>query len=108
MVPNTRLMLLEFSELTPSSMERFIAEGHLPNFKRLYQESRVFVTDAEESQWDLEPWIQWVMVRTGLSAQQHGLHNLDTPSLTPTRDMTEPPLRWNESAEDARFLAMRN
>jgi hypothetical protein len=77
MLPNTRVMLLEFNELTPSLMDRFIAEGHLPNFKRLYEESRVFVTDAEESQWDLEPWIQWVTVHTGLSAQQHGVHNLD-------------------------------
>jgi predicted AlkP superfamily phosphohydrolase/phosphomutase len=77
MLPNTRVMLLEFNELTPSLMDRFIAEGHLPNFKRLHSESRVFVTDAQENQWDLEPWVQWVTVHTGLSAEQHGLHNLD-------------------------------
>jgi predicted AlkP superfamily phosphohydrolase/phosphomutase len=75
--PNTRVMFLEFNELTPSLMERFIAEGHLPNFKRLHGESRVFVTDAQEEQWNLEPWIQWVTVHTGLSAEQHGIHNLD-------------------------------
>ncbi len=77
-MPSTpRVILLEFNELTPSLMDRFIAEGHLPNFQRLYRESGVFVTDAEESQWDLEPWIQWVTVHTGLSLAQHGLHNLD-------------------------------
>lgn len=74
---NTRVMLLEFNELTPSLMDRFIAEGHLPNFKRLRDESRVFVTDAQEDQWNLEPWIQWITVHTGLSAKQHGIHNLD-------------------------------
>lgn len=70
-------MLLEFNELTPSLMDRFIAQGRLPNFKRLYGESHVFVTDAEEEQHNLEPWIQWVTVHTGLSAKQHGIHNLD-------------------------------
>jgi len=29
-------------------MDRFIAEGHLPNFARLRQESQVFVTEAAE------------------------------------------------------------
>jgi hypothetical protein len=75
--PNTLVMLLEFNELTPSLMDRFVAEGNLPNFKCLHGESRVFVTDAEEEQQDLEPWIQWVTVHTGLSASQHGIHNLD-------------------------------
>jgi hypothetical protein len=72
-----RVMVLEFNELTPSLMDRFIAEGKLPNFKRLRSQSRVFVTDAEEEQRHLEPWIQWVTVHTGLSASQHGIHNLD-------------------------------
>ncbi len=73
----TRVILLEFNELTPRLMARFIAEGHLPNFQRLHDESLVFVTDAQEEQRKLEPWIQWVTVHTGLSAQQHGIHNLD-------------------------------
>lgn len=74
---NTRVILLEFNELTPSLMDRFIAQGHLPNFKRLHDQSRVFVTDAQEDQHNLEPWIQWVTLHTGLSASQHGIHNLD-------------------------------
>ena len=66
------VILLEFNELTPSLISRFIAEGRLPNFKRLYDESRVFTTDATEDAWEdkrlLNPWVQWVTVHTGVNA----------------------------------------
>ena len=40
------VLMLEFNELSPELMHRFITEGHLPNFKRLRDESLVYVTDA--------------------------------------------------------------
>jgi hypothetical protein len=52
-------------------MDRFIAEGRLPNFKRLRDHSEVFVTDAEERPPYLEPWIQWVTVHTGVPYSEH-------------------------------------
>ena len=54
-----KLILLEFNELTPALLERFMSEGRLPNFKRLYEESMVYTTDAEESGDTLNPWVQW-------------------------------------------------
>jgi Type I phosphodiesterase / nucleotide pyrophosphatase len=69
-------IILEFNELTPSLMWRFMSEGRLPNFSRLYKESHTFLTDAGEDPPWLEPWIQWVTVHTGIPAQEHGIFNL--------------------------------
>jgi len=66
-----RVLMLEFNELTPVLMDRFIEEGHLPNFARLRDQSLDYVTDAEEQPPFLEPWVQWVTVHTGKSCAQH-------------------------------------
>lgn len=80
------LIVLEFNELTPALMDRFIAEGHLPAFKRLRDESVVAVTDAGEAPPHLEPWIQWVTVHTGLSFAEHRVFDLgDGPKLDAPR-----------------------
>ncbi|MFZ4406903.1 MAG: alkaline phosphatase family protein [Paracraurococcus sp.] len=68
---------LEFNELSPILMDRFIAQGMLPNFARLRQESTVCITDAEIEPPALEPWIQWVTVHTGLAADEHKIFDLD-------------------------------
>lgn len=74
------VLLLEFNELSPRLMDRFIAEGHLPNFERLRDQSTVAITDPEEAQGGLEPWIQWVTVHTGVSRAEHGLEKLGEAS----------------------------
>ncbi len=70
-----RLLLLELNELCPSLIDKFMAEGVLPNFKRLRQRSRAFITHTNEPV--LEPWIQWVTVHTGVPFDQHGIIDLD-------------------------------
>lgn len=70
------MILLEFNELSPALMDTFIEQGHLPNFKRLRNASQVFTTDADEVAPNLDPWIQWVTVHSGLSFDQHGIHHL--------------------------------
>jgi hypothetical protein len=67
------LILLELNELTPSLLFRFMREGDLPNFQRFYDESHVYTTDAEASGLDLNPWIQWVTVHSGLPPSDHGV-----------------------------------
>lgn len=74
--PSPSVIMLEFNELTPSLMDRFIAAGHLPNFRRLRDESHVYTTDAEEDGDNLQPWVQWVSVHTGLSASAYGVTRL--------------------------------
>lgn len=71
-----KIIQLEFNEICPALVEQFIAAGHLPNFAKLKNESSVFTTDAEEKAPNLEPWIQWVTVHTGLSFAQHGVFDL--------------------------------
>jgi len=72
-----RVMLLEFNELSPQLMDRFMGEGHLPNFRRLRSESQIYVTEAAERGWELNPWVQWVTVHSGLDYQDHGITELD-------------------------------
>lgn len=74
---SAKVIVLEFNELTPALVARFMAEGLLPNFARLERESLVAVTDAEEQPPTLEPWIQWVTVHTGLPYADHKVFDLD-------------------------------
>ena len=67
MKANSPVIMLEFNELSPTIMERFIREDKLPNFKTLYDESQVYLTVAAEEPPYLEPWIQWVNVHCGLN-----------------------------------------
>jgi hypothetical protein len=70
------VLCLEFNELTPSLMDRFINQGLLPNFQRLKEQSLVAVSDAEaEGEW-LNPWVQWVTIHSGLPAEEHGVFHL--------------------------------
>jgi hypothetical protein len=72
-----KVIQLEFNELSPPLMDKFIAEGKLPFFKKLRDESMVMVSEAEERAPDLDPWIQWVTVHTGLDMSEHGVTQLD-------------------------------
>ena len=71
------VILLEFNELSPTLMNRFISQGHLPHFKRFSEESAIYLTEAAERAPYLDPWIQWVTVHTGLDFAQHRLERLN-------------------------------
>jgi hypothetical protein len=71
-----RVVLIEFNELSPILMDRFISEGQLPNLKRLRDQSEVCLSVAEEREPNLDPWIQWVNVHTGVPFAEHGIANL--------------------------------
>lgn len=77
---SARLVLVEFNELTPALMYPYMEKGLLPNFRRLYKQSHVYLSDAEESGQALNPWVQWVTLHTGLSAAQHGVQKLSEGS----------------------------
>ena len=72
-----KVILIEFNELTPSLMFRFIHEGVLPNFEKFHKESAVYITDTPARGEDLNPWVQWVSVHTGLSEKEHGVMRLN-------------------------------
>ena len=71
-----KVILLEFNELCPTLLADFMDRGMLPNFRRLYESSAVFTTDAGEEAPNLEPWIQWPTVHSGLPFAGHGVFHL--------------------------------
>lgn len=71
-----KLLLLEFNELCPALLDKWMAAGKLPNFKRFHENSQVYLTLADAEPPALEPWIQWHSIHTGLSFAQHGVFRL--------------------------------
>lgn len=76
MSTNPAVICLEFNELTPSVLDKFIADGKLPNFKKLKEGSIVQTTDANASGEWLNPWVQWVTIHSGLDASEHEVYRL--------------------------------
>jgi hypothetical protein len=71
------ILFAEFNELCPLLLDQWMAEGVLPNFKRLHDRSQVFETRADvDDSGQLEPWIQWYSLHTGLAYEQHGVFHL--------------------------------
>lgn len=71
-----KVILLEFNELCPPLLEKFMAQGELPNFSKLHANASVYVTDANCDVEFLEPWIQWVTLHTGLPYEKHQVFRL--------------------------------
>ncbi|MDN3652414.1 alkaline phosphatase family protein [Thalassotalea ponticola] len=71
-----KVILLEFNELCPNLIDKFCAQGKLPNFSKLAAQSQKFITDASCDVEYLEPWIQWVTLHTGVSCEQHRVYRL--------------------------------
>ena len=70
-----RMLILEFNELSPRLLARFMEEGFLPNFSRLYRRSEVYTTTTEDEH--LEPWVQWITFHCGVGGNVHGVRELD-------------------------------
>lgn len=70
------MIVLEFNELCPDLIAGFMARGLLPGFRALHERSTVFTTDAGESPPNLEPWIQWPTVHSGMTYGEHGIFDL--------------------------------
>lgn len=71
-----KLFLLEFNELTPGLIDRFITERKLPNFEKFRMKSTEFTTDAGEDPPYLEPWIAWPAIHSGVPYERHGAYHL--------------------------------
>lgn len=79
-----KLICLEFNELCPELLLKWMQGGQLPNFKAFFERSQVLTALADEPGPDnLEPWIQWYSLHTGLEYAEHGVQNLtDGPTAT--------------------------
>lgn len=75
--PVRPVIVLEFNELCQGLIDRWMADGSLPNFARLHARSQVWETSADvEGGEALEPWIQWYSVHTGLPYDRHRVFRL--------------------------------
>ena len=76
-VRHYKLIVAEFNELCPWLIDQWMDEGLLPNFKQMHSQSAVFETFADVTDpANLEPWIQWYSLHTGLSFDQHKVFHL--------------------------------
>jgi hypothetical protein len=72
-----KVLMLEFNEICPPLLERWMGEGKLPNFTAFYRASQAFTSVADEvDPANLEPWIQWYSIHTGLPYSQHKIFHL--------------------------------
>ena len=70
------LILLELNEINFDVAKLYIESGEkLDGFKRAF-DGNLIVTRSEEIYENLEPWIQWPSVHTGLSFQDHEIFRL--------------------------------
>ncbi len=84
------VIVLELNELCPPIIDRMMAAGELPNFKRLHDRSDVWITHTDDP--SLEPWVQWPTFHTGTPQAVHGAAELDEGHLIKTRRI------WDELA----------
>ena len=75
-MPKQRVFLIEFNELSPVLLNDFMERGLIPNFRRFWEQSVVYTTDAGEEGGALQPWVQWPSVHASLSYQEHGVYLL--------------------------------
>ena len=71
-----KLIFWEMNEINFNYVNYYINQGKLPNWKKFIKSHGLFKTISENKYEDLEPWIQWPSVRTGLTNQDHGLFRL--------------------------------
>ena len=71
-----KLIFWELNELNFDYIKAYIERGKLPNWERFINTHGIVTTFSEDHYEQLEPWIQWPSVRTGLSFQDHQLFRL--------------------------------
>lgn len=72
----SRVVQLELNEISSDVISKLVAEGELPNFRRLGQQCRFLRTDSESRYELLEPWIQWITAHTGKTYEEHRVFRL--------------------------------
>jgi hypothetical protein len=100
----TKVLLLELNEINWSVIDKLIAdhgEGYLPNFKRLREQGATGVQSAVERAPNLDPWITWVTLHTGVPPAVHGAQVLEQESETISAKRT-----WHYAADAGRSVGV--
>lgn len=83
------IILLELNEINFNYVERYAANGQLPNLSGLLSEHGLQKTTSEKEYAHLEPWIQWVTAHTGKSFSEHQVFRLGDIVSTSIRQIWE-------------------
>src|SRR5262245_49467382 len=77
---NRRIIMIEFNELCPPLLENWMGTGLLSNFSHFFTNAQAFITEADARPPNLEPWIQWYSIHTGMPFSEHRVcHLTDGP-----------------------------
>lgn len=71
-----KLVFWELNEINFDYVKYYINKGKLPNWKKFIEEHGLYTTISEKKYEELEPWIQWPTVRTGMDYAEHGVFRL--------------------------------
>ena len=71
-----KLIFWEMNEINFEYVNYYIKQGKLPNWKSFIETHGLFTTTSETKYEELEPWIQWPTVRTGLTYAEHQVFRL--------------------------------
>ena len=71
-----KLLFLQLNELNFDLIKKYVDAGELPFFKILLGKYPLIMTSSEAQYENIEPWIQWVTVHTGLTYNEHKVFRL--------------------------------
>lgn len=71
-----RLLFLQLNELNFEDIAAYAAQGKLPHFAELFARQGYVQTSSESDHENVNPWIQWPTVHTGLDYADHGVFRL--------------------------------
>jgi hypothetical protein len=71
-----KLVFWEMNEINFEFVSYYTKQGKLSNWKKFIDQHGIYTTQSEKKYEELEPWIQWPTVRTGLDYAEHKVFRL--------------------------------
>lgn len=73
---NHRISFIQFNELNFNLVKEYVLKDKsLPNFRSLIRQKEIS-TKSEDEYKNIEPWIQWVSIHTGMKYEEHKVFRL--------------------------------
>ena len=76
MILMKKVISLQLNELNFNYIKKYVEDGHLPEFKKLFDTHGFVPTKSEDAHELANPWIQWPTVHSGLDYAEHGVFRL--------------------------------
>jgi hypothetical protein len=71
-----QVIFLEMNEIIFPYLREYVSKGRLQNFGELFNKHGFIETTSEERFSEIEPWIQWVSIHTGMMLKEHRVFRL--------------------------------